>query len=804
MTRPHAESHRRIKLIAIEFDRLVTRLRSLPEGDRTRTLAEISQTAQAARRQPELLDWAVFLDTHAHLMARGGALALLQSAVGLASTSLVTLAAEEWALGRSWKVPWFRRTQRPRDFKPGALVRLIEADPRRPLAVAVTPDGARAIFPSATRASAGVLELWCLESGQLLASSAPRKGRVESLALLPDGSGAIVGGEEGAVERWTLEPLALTKRLGAHEGPAARLAVSPDGTRAASAGVDGVLVFDVASGRLLARVPPRPGGPHRLAFSVDGERLALGALDGTLSLFSATSGELLASGAAHDGGLEALLAHPDGLRLVTGGRDGTVKAWDASSLALLAPVATHRAPVRALTVDETGAIVSGDEAGEIRITEPPAPADEPPPSPLAPDDPAGDPAGEAANEGAADATLPTPSPTEARASRGFSAGESVGALRVLPRGDIACGGGEGGLRLLDKAGALLGHVVASDGRVSAVASLGASGHLASIGDDGTLRVLDVRGASAPPPLASRAVEAVDSEGQRALCLSHANELELGDRTEGRRLRRVFVLGDRARLVGANLDRGVAVIETFRDRLGILESLPRLPAARTLHVLDIERGELLRPLEPHERSTRALAFHPDGKRVIAAGGDRRVRVFDLDRGTCLFSLEGHGSTISALALHPDGKRAASIDWEGQLCVWNIDRGKRLARHELNAEGPFWSLVLPEDTSTVTLGSASGLIATFDLDSGRKLRSSAEHTAEVHALALSEDGALLASASDDRTLRLFGARSLKPLCRWDSPSPVVGCRFLPDGRIALWHPRGEVYYLKFNDWGLGEDA
>jgi WD40 repeat protein len=71
----------------------------------------------------------------------------------------------------------------------------------------------------------------------------------------------------------------------------------------------------------------------------------------------------------------------------------------------------------------------------------------------------------------------------------------------------------------------------------------------------------------------------------------------------------------------------------------------------------------------------LTYSPDGKNLLAVGGDKTVHIFDA-KGSPLRKLQGHNDWIYALAISPDSKTVASGSWDGEVKLWNLADGKLL--------------------------------------------------------------------------------------------------------------------------------
>ncbi|MCS6902356.1 MAG: hypothetical protein RMJ98_22185, partial [Myxococcales bacterium] len=141
---------------------------------------------------------------------------------------------------------------------------------------------------------------------------------------------------------------------------------------------------------------------------------------------------------------------------------------------------------------------------------------------------------------------------------------------------------------------------------------------------------------------------------------------------------------------------------------------------------------------------------------------------------------------------------------EVCAWSAHSGKLMRKVPLQdaPEQPLTHLQAPGSHELVMAGSG-GEVGRWDAESGRRIRGWKAHSGEVSALALDSNGELLATGGDDRRLRLWKRSTGRLLTQYDLSGPVAGCRFLPDGRLAVWTPLGEPHYLKFLDWAQDDE-
>jgi WD40 repeat protein len=87
-----------------------------------------------------------------------------------------------------------------------------------------------------------------------------------------------------------------------------------------------------------------------------------------------------------------------------------------------------------------------------------------------------------------------------------------------------------------------------------------------------------------------------------------------------------------------------------------------------------------------------AFHPDGKMLAVASGEKIV-LWNLDSDQQDAVLKGHADVVSALAYNPDGKLLASGDLKGTVRIWEMPRGK--TRTTIEGDARVMSVIFSPD-------------------------------------------------------------------------------------------------------------
>ena len=223
-------------------------------------------------------------------------------------------------------------------------------------------------------------------------------------------------------------------------------------------------------------------------------------------------------------------------------------------------------------------------------------------------------------------------------------------------------------------------------------------------------------------------------------------------------------------------------------------------AVALTVLPIATDALAQ-LRGHGGPVRALAISADGQSAISGSFDSTAIRWSLTRNAAEQVLRFHADAVNAVTLLGEG-RAATAGADGRIAIWTLGKTEPDKVLEGHA-GPIVALAVSPDGATLASASWDHTVRLWPLAGGAP-RVLDEHTQNVNGVAFTADGKALVSVSYDLSVRIWPLASSQAPTIVAMPTPLNAVAASADGEIAVGGADGRIYFLTSGGARAGEVA
>jgi WD40 repeat protein len=548
---------------------------------------------------------------------------------------------------------------------------------------------------------------------------------VNSCDVSPDGRWIISSSTDKTLKLWDAK---RGRSVRTYEGSDSveSCAFSPDGSKIISGHYSGlVMVWDVGSGITLREMEHADEPVPSCAWSPSGNVVASVAYDNTVKLWNPLTERPLATLRGHGANVLSCSFSPDGRWIVSGDAEGRMKLWDVGEgKELPGPSFGHGRGVWGCAFSPNGQwIISASEDGSLRRWH-------------------------------------ARSREQAAAFEGHEA--EVWCCAVSSDGSRLLSGSEDTtVRVWNMAtghqeAVLSGHVKA----VWGCAFVPGGDQAVSASWDASLKVWDATPVGQrPSPGGGASNGTAREQTESATGLEHRRESS-GSGSRGAR------------------HRGPAIsCEVSPDGRLFLSGA----ADGTVTVWDADNGSELFVLEGLEDYVSALTISPDGRWVVSGDLQGNLRVHDLATRRKGPRVAPHEGQIAACAFSPDGTVLATGSRDESIRLWDVSDDGFSVRAAFHAGGKVESCVF--SSSGLIWGRGDGALQVWDPVEAKKLSSFPGHPGLL-GCAVTQDGAILATVSEDATLKLWDVAFRREIATLAGHTgPIQSCAFSPDGtRLA----------------------
>jgi WD40 repeat protein len=175
---------------------------------------------------------------------------------------------------------------------------------------------------------------------------------------------------------------------------------------------------------------------------------------------------------------------------------------------------------------------------------------------------------------------------------------------------------------------------------------------------------------------------------------------------------------------------------------------------------------------------SVTFSPDGRMLATAGADQKIKLWNAASGKKLAELMGHSGMVLCVAFSPDGRLLASGGGDSTAKLWDLSLRREIATLQ-GQPSSVSSLAFSPDSKTLAMG-GTNVVRLWDVATKHQLKMLRGHSRMVNVVTFSPRDGMLATASDDNSVKLWDLSGKPDKEILTDQQLIVNVAFSPDGK------------------------